>query len=110
MNLFTRRDPGESSATAAPPLERLARHVETALAASRALSAADLFALAADAYGGTLEGRMRFPLEVVEACRAELDSLRSGTGESGEPAVGGQERVADLEREIASLEAERDEA
>lgn len=25
-----------------------------------------------DAYGGTPEGRMRFPLEVVEACRAEL--------------------------------------
>ncbi|WP_237478610.1 hypothetical protein [Lichenibacterium dinghuense] len=37
--------------------------------------------------------------------RAELESLGSGTGESGEPEVDAKTRQEHLEREIASLEA-----
>ena len=41
----------------------------------------------------------------IDGCKAELDSLGSGTGESGEPEVDVETRKEHLEREIASLEA-----
>ena len=46
----------------------------------------------------------------VEGCKAELDSLNSGTGESGQPEVDIATRKEHLEREIASLEALLEEA
>ena len=41
----------------------------------------------------------------IAGCKAELDSLKSGTGESGEPDVSIDTRKEHLEREITSLEA-----
>lgn len=46
----------------------------------------------------------------IDSCRAELESMESGTGESSEPEVGGDDRRQHLEREIASLEAQIAEA
>ncbi len=41
----------------------------------------------------------------IADCNAELDSLNSGTGESGEPEVSVGTRKEHLEREITSLQA-----
>ena len=41
----------------------------------------------------------------IAGCRAALDRLESGTGESGEPEVGVETRKQHLQREITSLEA-----
>ncbi|MBN1630809.1 MAG: FAD-dependent oxidoreductase [Thermoleophilia bacterium] len=56
-----------------------------------------------DEYGGSLENRMRFPLEVLEACRAE-----AGDRFNIELRISGDERVAGgapLEERIAFLNA-----
>ena len=46
----------------------------------------------------------------IDECKAELDSLTSGTGESGEPEVDIETRKEHLGREIASLAAQREES
>ena len=47
---------------------------------------------------------------VLDECKAELDSLTSGTGESGEPEVDMETRKEHLGREIASLAAQLEES
>ena len=46
----------------------------------------------------------------IDECKAELDSLTSGTGESGEPEVDIETRKEHLGREIASLAAQLEES
>ena len=46
----------------------------------------------------------------IDECKAELESLASGTGESGEPEVDVETRKEHLGREIASLETQLEES
>ena len=46
----------------------------------------------------------------IDECKAELDSLTSGTGGSGEPEVNIETRMQHLGREIASLAAQLEES
>ena len=57
--------PASHTTTTQEPSRRLAREVETRVRGSQALTSGDLFALAADAYGGTLaEGRLHAPRRI----------------------------------------------
>ena len=82
----------------------LAREVERAIASSTALTAADLFALAADAYGGTLAEGAFTPRDAYDAAELGLHlHLLRTVGRLPPEASGARDALAEVERLSALL-------
>ncbi|GAB5550139.1 MAG: hypothetical protein SangKO_098990 [Sandaracinaceae bacterium] len=82
----------------------LARNVERAVAASRSLSAADLFELAADAYGGTLAEGAFTPRDAYDAAELGLHlHLLCTVGHLPPEVSGARAALAEVERLSALL-------
>ena len=96
MTLFDRPEPDVPTALGAPRPEQLARLVESALASSRSTTPADLFALAADAFGGTLAEGAFSPRDAYDAAELglHLHLLRLGLPLGDDPAAA----LAEVER------------
>ncbi|OZC01339.1 methyltransferase [Rubricoccus marinus] len=84
--------------------QSLAREVERAIASSRALTARDLFALAADAYGGTLAEGAFSPRDAYDAAELGLHlHLLRTVGRLPPEASGARDALAEVERLSALL-------
>ena len=86
------------------PAQRLAREVEAHVQASQALTSGDLFALAADAYGGTLAEGAFTPRDAYDAAELGLHlHLLRTVGRLPPEASGARDALAEVERLSALL-------
>ena len=86
------------------PAQRLAREVEAHVQASQALTSGDLFALAADAYGGTLAEGAFTPRDAYDAAELGLHlHLLRTVGHLPPESSGVREALAEVERRSALL-------
>ena len=96
--------PASHTITTQEPSRRLAREVETRVQSSQALTSSDLFALAADAYGGTLAEGAFTPRDAYDAAELGLHlHLLRTVGRLPPEASGAPDALAEVERLSALL-------